>query len=225
MKATTTLRHFALVNFKADPVRLRSLIPHEFDLNRTEGGDTLVSAVPFQDTNFRFPWFPWIGFRFWQTNYRTYVVERGTGIRGVWFFGTDLGSPLAWIPRIAWSLPWFKAEYQTRMTDALYLILSKSKLSSSVFNFILSDEPSDLSPSDFELLSNPIVGFYNRMDGEIGTYDIEHPPMKLTKAVSVFSRCTLFERLGLVDYGITPHSVYVAEPIEFKINLPPKVFR
>lgn len=107
-----TLEHFAIVSYAVPPERVRPHVHSAFELDCFAGpqGEPLVwvSMVPFEDQNFRFVAARWLKFRFGQTNYRTYVIDRATGRRGVWFFGTTLDSWSVAIPRYVWKLPWHR---------------------------------------------------------------------------------------------------------------------
>ena len=48
-------------------------------------------------------------FNFSQTNYRTYMIDRETGERTVWFFGTTLDHWSIVIPKYLWRFPWSEA--------------------------------------------------------------------------------------------------------------------
>src|SRR5579864_9393318 len=97
-----TLEHFAIVSYAVPAERVRPYVHQAFELDCFPGPDgrplVWVSAVPFEDQDFRFVAVPWLRFRFGQTNYRTYVVDRATGRRAVWFFGTTLESWAVAVP-------------------------------------------------------------------------------------------------------------------------------
>src|SRR5437867_8168250 len=105
----TTLKHFAIVTYAVEPGRVRSHVHPRFDLETFSGEDgsvnALVSMVPFEARDFRFLAAPRVKFRFGQTNYRTYVIDRETRQRLVWFFGTSLDSWSLVVARHVWKLP------------------------------------------------------------------------------------------------------------------------
>lgn len=76
----TSLEHFAIVSYAVAPERVRPHVHPSFDLDCFVGPDGKpfvgVSMVPFEDQDFRFAALPWLKFRFAQTNYRTYVIDR-----------------------------------------------------------------------------------------------------------------------------------------------------
>jgi hypothetical protein len=110
--AVSGLEHFAIVTYAIPPERLRPLVHPRYDLDLLEiGGElrALISVVPFIDRDFHFTRLPFPRWRFGQTNYRAYVMDRETGEHLVWFFGTTLDSWTVGIPRYVWRLPWHRA--------------------------------------------------------------------------------------------------------------------
>src|SRR5687767_5744697 len=109
------LAHFALITYALPRARLARHIPAErfaipeFVIDGVPCA--LISAVPFLDVDFHFIRFPWLKWRFAQTNYRAYVIDRVSGEHAVWFFGTTLGSPLVEIAKLLWKIPWHRARY------------------------------------------------------------------------------------------------------------------
>ena len=110
------LRHFALINYAVPPERLAPHIPTDrfeiptYDINGRQLA--LLSVVPFVDDDFCFyRLLPWFKFRFPQTNFRVYVIDRATGEPVVWFFGTTLGSRVVSLARALWRIPWHWATY------------------------------------------------------------------------------------------------------------------
>src|ERR1700761_9540443 len=79
LAVATTLRAFAIVTYAVDPAALAKLLPSGFEpeVFDLEDGSrrALISAVPFQDIDFRFNSCPWPEFSFGQTNYRAYVLH------------------------------------------------------------------------------------------------------------------------------------------------------
>lgn len=110
MDVVTKLRHFARITYAVAPERIRPHVHERFELDTYTSSDgksyVWLSVVPFEDADFHFVNLPLLKFRFGQTNYRTYVVDRETGQPAAWFFGTTLGSWSVTIPRYMWHLPW-----------------------------------------------------------------------------------------------------------------------
>ena len=107
----TSLAHFSIITYLADPTVARRHIHPRFELDLVEiDGDShaLLSVVPFLDFDFHFASLPWFKWTFGQTNYRMYVTDTETGEHVVWFLGTTLDSSSVVIPRYLWNLPWHR---------------------------------------------------------------------------------------------------------------------
>lgn len=240
--ARTTLRHFALITYALPPERLA---PH-VDTRRFEietfpiGGRrlALLSAVPFLDTDFRFPrLLPWPRFRFGQTNHRLYVRERASGEPLVWFLGTTLGSPVVAVPRVLWRLPWHRARYRFecehdaeagryrryRIEVASRWCAAEIELEDSGARAGLLEGFTSLD-EQILVLTHPVAGAFHRLDGRLGGYSIWHPEMALTVARPRRLFFALYERLGLLSRAemAAPHSALLAPEVEFDIHLPPR---
>jgi hypothetical protein len=239
--ALATLQHFAIISYAVDPQRIRPHVHPRFEIdcfiNSPSGSRALVSIVPFEDQDFRFAAAPWLTFRFGQTNYRTYVIDRETGERAVWFFGTTLDSWSVAVPRYLWRMPWhrgrirFDCEYDAagrryaryRMTTAS--TWAPVELELEDFGSATCELP---GVPDFEAglvtLTHPLVGVYYRRDGHVGSYCIWHDRLACSAGRVVRARIGLFDRLELVPLADqnSPHSVLIQRHTEFAIYLPPK---
>ncbi len=242
LDVVTKLRHFSLITYAVDPARVRPHVNERFDLDTQidEYGQerVWVSVVPFQDADFQFSAFPWPRFTFGQTNYRTYVIDRQTGQRAVWFFGTTLGAWLVYIPRLAWSLPWHPAQFhfETSYADGRYThyeVRTKSDWAGADVILEDSGQPVELlnGYSDLEAglvkLTHPTMGVFYRLDGRLGTYSIWHDRLRCTRGRVVSARFELLDRLGLVPFAEqgTADSVLIQPETTFIIKLPPKRLR
>jgi hypothetical protein len=238
----TRLLHLALINYALPKERLAQYLPTDrFDIPEFSiGGQRLamMSAVPFVDVDFHFiRLFPFLKFRFGQTNYRVYVIDRKTGQYSAWFFGTTLGSPLVHIARALWQIPWHHARYQF---DCHYNAQAKryeryryevdSDWGRAEIELEDSGEPVtvvDGFPSYDEMkliLTHPVNGYFYRLDGTPGSYSIWHPEMGLTFGRAGRLYFGLYEKLGLLtkeEMG-HPHSIFMCPEIEFKVYLPPR---
>jgi len=236
-----TLEHFAIVSYAVDPDRVRPLVPRRFEIDclvdSPGGWLALVSMVPFEDQDFRFAAAPWLKYRFGQTNYRTYVTDRETGERAVWFFGTTLDSWSVVVPRYGWRMPWhlgrmrFDCAYDP--ADGRYSRYRMTTTSDwAPVELDLEDSGQPVGElrgmADFEAglvaLTHPLVGVYARRGGGIGTYRIWHDRLQCNVGRCVRARIGLFDRLGLVPYTEqqAPHSVLIQHRTEFAIYLPPR---
>ncbi|MEO8538180.1 MAG: DUF2071 domain-containing protein [bacterium] len=238
--AVSGLEHFAIVTYAIDPERLRTHVDAHFDLDCIEVDGrrkALVSAVPFIDRDFRFARMPIPRFRFGQTNYRAYVIDRASGERLVWFFGTTLDSWTVALPHYAWKLPWHRARMRF---DCLY------DVANARYSRYVLDARSDWAPMHLELedsgepvaeltgfgdlesaqvtLTHPLRGAFFRRDGKLGGYNVWHDRLRPTRGKVLSADIRLFERLSLVsrEEQQNPHSVMMQRLTEFTIYLPPK---
>jgi len=238
----STLRHFALITYTLPVSRLARYIPTDrfaiatFDI----GGErrAMLSAVPFLDVDFHFArLFPFLKFRFGQTNHRAYVVNKATGKPGVWFFGTTLGSPVVQIARTLWRIPWHRARYRIDCTyDATarrydtYRYTIASDWCSARIAIEDTGAPIALTEGFAEMdamrliLTHPVDGYFHRLDGALGTYSVRHDAMQGTIGRPTDLYFSLYDRLDLLtpDEMQRPHSIFLSPEIAFQILLPPK---
>jgi hypothetical protein len=240
LSVITTLRHFAIVSYAVPANRVRPHVHPAFALDTFAGSDgqptIWVSIVPFEDLDFRFAAFPWAKFHFGQTNYRTYVINRATGQRAAWFFGTTLDSWTVLIPQLFWRLPWYRGRIRfdcqyDRIAHryARYQMTTRSRWGAAELELTDSGSPVTELPGILDLesglvaLTHPLRGAFYRRDGKLGTYSVWHDPLRCTAGQLVHARIALLDRLGLVSYEeqTRPHSVLIQPQTEFAIYLPP----
>lgn len=235
------LEHFAIISYAVPPERVRPHVDSRFELDCFVGADgaprVWVSVVPFEDQDFRLAAVGWPRFRFGQTNYRTYVIDRQTGERAVWFFGTTLDSWFVVVPRNVWKLPWHRGrvrfscdfdEKENRYTR--YRMVTKSAWAPVELEIEDSGRPVSALEGfpDLEAglvaLTHPLTGVYYRRDGQLGTYGIWHDRLQCTSGRIVKARFGLLERLGIATRAeqAAPHSVLLQRRTEFAIHLPPR---
>jgi hypothetical protein len=244
LDARTTLRHFALITYAVAPERLAKLIPtNEFEVARfqTQSGEkAFFSAVAFLDVDFRFPRLaPGIKFCFYQTNHRAYVIEKTTRQPAVWFFGTNLGSRLVHLPRTLWKIPWHHSNYtvdcrfdSTAGCYEKYSYNFDSEWCRGEIKIRDTGEPVSVldgfaSMDEMKLLlTHPVRGFYRRLDGRLGTYQVWHQEMEFTRGVAEHLYFSLYEKMGLLTKAEMqqPHSIFLCPEVEFDVHLPPKNF-
>lgn len=236
----TTLRHFAIVTYAVDPDRVRPHVDARFELETFPGADekprAWVSMVPFEDQDFCFVGAPRFKFRFGQTNYRTYVIDRESGLRLVWFFGTSLDSLSVLLPRYLWKLPWHRGRIHFACNyDApsgcyqRYQMNTRSSWAPVELELKDSGKPPGELPgcpdleSGLVILTHPLYGVFYRRDGSLGSYSIWHDRLRLSIGSCIQARIGLFDRLELVPFAeqLNPHSVLLQERTEFSIYLPP----
>jgi hypothetical protein len=245
LQVLSTLTHFALITYALPRERLERYIPAdrfaipEFDI----GGQrlALMSAVPFVDVDFHFTGlFPFLRFRFAQTNYRVYVIDRRSGEHAVWFFGTTLGSPLVYLPRIAWKIPWHRARYKVacdydreRGRYRRFAYATASPWGEARIVLHDTGEPTTLaegfgSPDEqLLILTHPVDGYFYRTDGRVGSYSVWHEELRCTVGEPQELYFGLYERLGLLsreEMG-RPHSILICPETVFTVHLPPRVVR
>lgn len=235
------LEHFAIVTYAVPPERLRPLVHERFELDCVAGAGgaprALISMVPFLDRNFHFARLAALRFRFGQTNYRAYVIDRATGRRAVWFFGTTLDSWSVAVPHYLWQLPWYRA--RTRFSCrydagnrryAQYRLATRGEWGAARLELADSGMPPEALAgfADLEtaavILTHPLDGFFYRRDGALGSYRVWHDRLHPTAGSVVHARIDLFDRLGLVPFAeqARPHSVLMQPRTEFTIFLPPQ---
>jgi hypothetical protein len=196
--------------------------------------------VPFEDQDFHFVGLPWPKWRFGQTNYRTYVIDRETGERAVWFFGTTLDSWTVVLPRYVWRLPWhrgrmrFDCNYDSTVGRyTRYRMTTRSNWATVELELEDAGEAiCELSGiRDFEAgmvtLTHPLLGVYYRRDGSLGSYRIWHDRLNCHVGRCLQACIGLFDRLGIVTYEEqqSPHSVLIQHETEFAIFLPPRLVK
>jgi Uncharacterized conserved protein (COG2071) len=237
LDAATTLVDVAITTFPVDPAALAVHLPPgvEPDVVTLDDGSAraLVSAVTFRDLDFRLAFASALRFSFVQTNYRAYV--RIGDRRLVWFFGTSLDSPLVAVPRLGWRMPWHGG---TMRLDASwdgdrctsYRQSTRAEWGAADLALEGTDEPvgrlDGFADRDESLLvlTHPLDGLYRRRDGGLGGYSVWHERFAPRLGIARTARFDLFERLGLVEPGATPHSVMLQRTIDFAVLLPPLRF-
>ena len=236
----TTLAHFAIITYMVEPAVLRPHIPERFELDCISAPDgrrkALISVVPFVDQDFRFVRWPWLKWRFGQTNFRAYVTDAQSGEHVVWFFGTSLDSFSVNVPRFAWKLPWhhtqirFNTEYDKEIGRyTTYRMTARSKWAPA--ELALEDSgnaPQELVgfpdlESGLVLLTHPLRGYYYRRDGKVGSYSIWHDKLQPTAGRATTASFPLLQRLRLVQAGDLSqiHNVLIQPETDFTVYLPP----
>ena len=242
LDVNTKLEHFALISYKVPVEKMEHLIPKPFKLwtfieNGTEYA--LLSAVPFKDKDFAFYRIAkFIKLSFYQTNFRTYIIDERDNSTSAWFFGTTLGSFLSIIPKRIWKMPWEKGKYNFNFTKtngvySSYNMGFKSKLGDGNIQIESTKTNAQLLngfksiDEQIHILTHPIIGYYYRSKKEIGTYEIWHPKMNLKIGKAKHLYFELFEKLGFLtkEEMNKPHSVLITPEIEFDILLPPKMLK
>lgn len=96
------------VHWRVPAERIAPLLPDGLTLD-TWQGDAWIGLVAFRMSGVRPRWWPW-GFRFPETNVRTYVHHRGRD-PGVWFFSLEATNWLAVrVARALWRLNYYHSQ-------------------------------------------------------------------------------------------------------------------
>lgn len=238
MAVLVTLKNFVIVTFDVAPEALALHLPPGFEPEvRTLANGrkrAFISAVTFLDVDFRLSACQWPRDSFGQTNYRSYVIYQGERVG--WFFGTSLATPFVQIPRHLWQLPWHQAKmtfdvawdadrkvctrYYEKTTGEwgnAEIELTSSGESAATLDGFYDDEDTAV------MLTHPLVAYYYRRDGKLGTYGIWHDKLKLQRATATKAEFEVFNNLNLTKPGQTPHSVLLQDSTDFTILLPPRL--
>jgi hypothetical protein len=73
------------------------------------------------------------------------------------------------------------------------------------------------------VVTHPVEGFFNRLDGKLGHYSVSHEVMPMTSGRAKHLYFSLYERLALLSPGEmqNPHSIFICPKIDFNVFLPP----
>lgn len=241
LNVDSVLTHFALITYALPKERLLPFIPQErfeipeFLINGKPMA--LMSAVPFLDDDFRFPYLlPFQKFTFAQTNFRVYVIDKQSGEHTVWFFGTTLGSYYVNIARTLWRIPWHYAAYdldcryhaEQRRYERYEMRVRSAWCEAEID---LTDTGEAVKGHEgFEsydamkfILTHPVTGYYHRLDGRLGSYSVWHEELSITTGAARALYFSLYERLGLLSKAEMqqPVSVFLCPQILFRVLLPP----
>jgi len=249
LDAKTTLNHYCQVNFTTPADRLKYILHPRFEpttINLPDSNEpqAIISAVVFQEKDFHFPKMPFAGnFTFSQTNYRCYVIDKETGLRTVWFFGTTLDHWSIFVPRDVWSFPWHRARisFETELKQneqskhyQKYNMTAKSDWGAAEIN--VQDLQRKAEDSDFPgfpnketalvYLTHPMSGhFYlNTYKPRLGCWEIWHEQMNPN--IGVFDDTQdnyfkMFEDAGLITRDQKPYNILIQPEIDYNIYLPP----
>ena len=231
--ASTELDDFAIVSYRVEPGLVArhlpsGVVPEVFGFD--DGGrDALVSAVVFRDRDFHFRICPQVTMSCGQINYRAYVRARGE--RGVWFFGTALDHPLVAVPRLAWQMPWHRAQIRIASQAGRWQMTAADPSGTSHCELTVADRaPGRLdgfadADETLRTLTHPTDGWYRRRDGAIGRYSIWHDVMAARACSGISARFAFLEALGLVTSSCEPHSALTQPAIHFDVHTPPRRLR
>jgi uncharacterized protein YqjF (DUF2071 family) len=207
-------------------------VPAALELETVGDGLAFVSAVAVREEGFRPTWLPRIGIRFDHLNFRTYV-RRGDHF-GVFFFHTAMSSPFAPLMRSVSGMPtrWTPLHFE-RARDRAGLI-SRQAVYSADYAIAVEAQAFSYLPENLtyfpslqaglEFLTGPRFGYFVR-GGEVYEYEVAHKPLSVREGRIEVARLEPFEELGILisEYESEhPHSVFLAQPIEFTMYFPAK---
>jgi hypothetical protein len=235
--AQTTLESFALITYAVEPARLARALPDGIEVDE-RGGTGLISAVPFLDRDFRFRALGFYKVTCGQVNYRAYVRRRD-GRRGVYFFGTSLGSLFVLLPRIVWRMPWHRngLDISATWTGSVeggdwhctsYVLEAGGSWGAARFSARGTGRPMPdptcfTDPSDCRsTMLEPFVGWFERRGGRgLGRYSVWHEPLDLEEAAVDVAWFQVFHDLDLLDAGQAPIAAGVQPSVAFDVHTPP----
>ncbi len=234
------LKHFSIISFYVDPEVISNLIHPRFKpviiKNKIGEQKAIFSVIPFLDNDFHFKGIKFLKFKFGQTNYRTYVIDKKTGEHVVWFLGTSLDSITYLIPKYIWKLPWHKnnIQFHCKYSNELnkyesYKCETKSGFGKNKFELEdLGRKPDNLPGfSDLEtglvIITHPFKGYYFKSNGDLGSYSIWHKPLNLNEGKLKYGNFVLLKKYNIWDdKNEDIHSVLIQHETAFSIYLPPK---
>ncbi len=233
-----TLHNFIIVTFAVEPEALARHLPPGFEpevrLMKDGSHKAFISAVTFQDIDFRLNACPWPRFSFGQTNYRAYVMHKGERVG--WFFGTSLATPFVQVPRHLWQLPWHPAKMtfdvewdESNKICTRYRETTEGSWGKAEIELTSAGEPTGtldgfLDDEDTAvMLTHPLIAYYYRRDGKLGTYGIWHDKLVMERATTIKAEFAVFHNLNLTVPNQAPHSVLLQKSTDFTILLPPRL--
>jgi len=250
LDANTILNNYCQVNYTTPVENLKKILHPRFEpttifLPGSDIQQAIISAVVFQEKDFHFTQMPYLGkYTFNQTNYRCYCIDKETGERTVWFFGTTLDHWSIFVPRNLWRFPWHRAKinFETDLKGhdeqnkyyEKFRMTAKSQWGPADIH--VKDLKRKGEDNDFPgfpnketaliYLTHPMSGHFFLRDRKekLGCWEIWHEPMNPN--IGVFEENTvnyfgLFENLGLVTRGQKPYNILLQPQIEYDIYLPP----
>jgi len=250
LDAITILSNYCQVNFTTPPEKLKEIIHPRFEpitilLPGSNIQQAIISAVIFQEKDFHFPLIPYFGnYTFNQVNYRSYCIDKETGLRTIWFLGTIIDHWSIFVPRNVLRFPWHRAKisFETDFQGhdehnkyyEKYHMTAKGQYGTA--NIHVKDLKRKAEDGDFPGFPNKETAliylthslsahFFSRGKKEkLKCLEIWHEPMDPNvgvfddKAVSYFD---LFEKLGLITREQKPYNILLQPQIQYDVYLPP----
>jgi uncharacterized protein len=216
-----TWKDLTFLHWPYSPVDVRSLVPHELELDLWEGA-AWVGLVPFIVaglTHPSAPALPWLS-TFPETNVRTYVIDRD-GRRGVWFFSLDADRLAAVIgARAIYGLPYYWATMAVHRDSQSVRYTSRRLYGGpGRSNIDVAIREPITAPTELDVFLTARFRLYARYLGVLLRADVEHPPWPLQRATVTGLDQNLVQAAGLRDPEGEP-LVHFAQGVDVLVSRP-----
>lgn len=229
----TTLSPLAVVTWTIEPERLARALPAGVDPDVVDVDGTPValgSLVAFVARDFHFRGVPFVRHSFGQVDHRVHV-RRGDQ-RGVWFVAASIDSPVAWLPRAVWAMPWHHDRIRIDAEPDAHLDrgdgLRRFDLSTtggtrgSEIELVVGGDDQPDGGYDVAAITDPTLGWYPRTRGGIASYEVRHPPFELRPMVARHAVAGALRHLDLIDQDQPPLAAGVAAASTLELLTPPR---
>jgi uncharacterized protein YqjF (DUF2071 family) len=180
---TQTWEHLLFMHWAVEPLKIKTLIPAELELDTYEGM-AWITVVPFKVTHQRFYRLPEIPLlnHYLELNVRTYVKFRG--IQGVFFFTLDANHPLAVLGAKALSLPYRNAKMSMEQQNKVIVFKSNRVFGragfSALYEPVSTSLPTIRGSLDYWLLERYCL--FTKWGNFIFRGDIRHESWEVSEA-------------------------------------------
>jgi len=229
MKVKMTLRDVFYISYAVPAARLNPIIPDVLPLATLDDDMAFISIVALQSTKVRLSLLPFLHFKYYQLNIRTYVNDPVSGEHAVYFLRSGVTSRFISLVTRTTGIPWqyidLVTEVNTKNETNFYLALGKWEEDFSINAQSLLDNFTalpffDNRESAVNFLIRPLIGFVGD-SRRLGRFTIQHPEVEPKTYTLTKLAFPLFTHLGAVDELGNPHSVFFLPTADFEIHLPP----
>jgi uncharacterized protein YqjF (DUF2071 family) len=229
LRVEMTLRDVLYVSYAVQSGRLRHIVPRALRL-ATAGNDmAFISVVVLKSTRVRMNLMPFPRFNYNQLNVRTYVIDPVSGRQAVYFIKSGVTSRFISLVTRTTGIPWQFINLEIKADSDSYTASGHWEADYSIQARSLSDQSS--KPAFFEdkksaadFLVRPLIGFVGDKK-RLGRFTIRHPEVETDSWQLAGMDFPLFNSLGVVYEGDSPHSVFYLPQADFSIYLPPTKIR
>lgn len=222
--STTTLAPLAVVTWTIEPERLARVLPPGIDPDVVDvdgASVALGSLVAFVARGFHFRGAPFVRHTFGQVDHRVHVRRQGE--RGVWFVAASIDSPLAWLPRAVWAMPWHRDRIRVDADgDESFRLSTTGGTRDSEIELVVGTDDRPEDGHDVAAITDPVLGWYPRTRGGIASYEVRHPPFDLRPMVVRRAAAGALRHLDLIDEGQPPLAAGVAAASPLDLLTPPR---